>query len=1413
MRSLRRVLWVSAFLLPAVRSPAAIVTATNGILTIEVNDYYGEFTIRTGALHPHPAMSVLYPVGTSDLTIRDATDLVMHSNAYPGDPGLFGYTVDGLFTYPMTTVSLGTRGFRTTYTLPALTVVQDVVINGSSLADTNVQQKVSVTNTSGVPRDIGVRFMWDWMIAGADASWFRTRDPDGVFTNVFVTFGPPGCLRYEMVDNNMFPTFSVFGTAWGAALPEPPTPPDELRYCSWAVADGSAWDFPNTGGAADSAVVYYWGKTTPVTLAPGETRSFIQYATTEMSSIMGGVPVLAKRASPYGEVAAGGVLTYTVSWSNAGTATVTALTITDTLPNGCAYASPSLDFWAQSDSAGTPSLVSAGWATSSAGPWTDGEPADGSPVPLFLRWVVDRAAPGRSGFLSFRAVVSATLSDGAAVTNGVSATQFLDQQVYRSLPVTVTVSGISLAITKTPSGWVKPRGSPLTYTLVCTCTGAATATAVEVWDSLPPGASFVSATGGGTLAGAMVVWTVGPLGPGATAAFDVTVMTPGSGTSLGPNVAEVRDPAIAPGRIPLLSNPVTVTLVPPALAVHKTSNPAAQACAGESVDYTVSWTNAGIATLTDLTITDTVAAGGEYRSPSLEFFAAPDSFGTPALVSSAWGLAAAGPWTSGEPPDGTAGPLVLRWVVERATPGFSGWIRFRVRLDPALAAGTIVRNAVSATVGGDSSVMTSETTSISIVAPALTVAKSAPATVLSGQPLTYAITVRNTGTSTAASVSLWDTIPAGALFGSASDGGTPAGSMVVWSLPGIGPGASAAVTFTVNLSVTVAGTAVGPNVACASWTNAFGAAPGTQCGNSVTVTAIQAFLALGKRADASAVPVGGLATWRLTLTSTGGDTSRHVTVWDTVPAGVSYAGCGGAPCGLAGNVVTWNVGDLAPGAVAGLSLSASVTGTPGCPNVAQAAFANSATVWQPVVTSNPVCVQAVQAALTVTLTPDQGTAGSGAPVAYTIVCANAGTDTAINVGLTDAWPGGVAWWSATPAGSAGPGGRTWSIPRIAPGGSVVVQVSVLPPAAACGGASVSNWAGATYANSAGVVRPPAGSATVFVALTRALVGAALAPVAPVCAQGSVVTFSVALSNACTDTAWNVSVRVPVPAGSECAGATGGGACAGGFVDWTVASIPPGTGSLLQFTLLASGAGPAVGPLAASVSWTGSGGLKESGSSNSATLWVNAPFLTVTKQGPAEAVVPGPVGFTISVRNTGTDTAFQVLIVDTLPEPLNIVSASPSAVVTGRIVAWSLVRLGIGESVVLTLESGAELQPDPVTVVNTAVAAAVTILGYPVRGSGSAAVTVRSDAAFRVYPNPFSPDTAVRGTVKFGVVPRGSAIRIYTSRGLLVWEARDTVRAVVEWDGRARDSRRVSPGTYVWVFEHGNAKQRGLLIVE
>lgn len=85
-------------------------------------------------------------------------------------------------------------------------------------------------------------------------------------------------------------------------------------------------------------------------------------------------------------------------------------------------------------------------------------------------------------------------------------------------------------------------------------------------------------------------------------------------------------------------------------------------------------------------------------------------------------------------------------------------------------------------------------------APILSISKTAPASVTSGEPFTYTLTISNSGSAAATNLVISDTLPAGANYVS---GGTLNGDVVTWAVPNLAAQDAVSVQFTVTAAQTV----------------------------------------------------------------------------------------------------------------------------------------------------------------------------------------------------------------------------------------------------------------------------------------------------------------------------------------------------------------------------------------------------------------------------------------------------------------------------------------------------------------------------------------------------------------------------------------------------------------------------------
>jgi hypothetical protein len=248
------------------------LTAGNAFYRVYVQDLHpfglGLYTATTGPAHPAgSSRSLLFGDGLPGTSFT-----TVHS--YTTGTDYLQFLLDSFGTV----TPIGTIGARTTYVLPgppttpdALTIVQDVKVNGTTYADSSVEVTTTVTNNGAAPVALGIRYLWDLLIGMDDGPTFLAAHPNTALLTTEGEFLAPRFESFRATDNDVNPappTYDVFGTVTGPAgvLP-PPTAPDLLQYVAWDSAFGTAFDYTVdaarvvaiSGQGNDSAVLYFFG--------------------------------------------------------------------------------------------------------------------------------------------------------------------------------------------------------------------------------------------------------------------------------------------------------------------------------------------------------------------------------------------------------------------------------------------------------------------------------------------------------------------------------------------------------------------------------------------------------------------------------------------------------------------------------------------------------------------------------------------------------------------------------------------------------------------------------------------------------------------------------------------------------------------------------------------------------------------------------------------------------------------------------------------------------------------------------------------------------------------------------------------------------------------------------------------------
>jgi uncharacterized protein len=284
--------------------------------------------------------------------------------------------------------------------------------------------------------------------------------------------------------------------------------------------------------------------------------------------------------------------------------------------------------------------------------------------------------------------------------------------------------------------------------------------------------------------------------------------------------------------------------------------------AGNNLTYTITVTNNGPDAAANASLEDTLPTGTTFVS-----------------------LPAVAGWSCTTPAVGAGG------MVSCSNPSFavgSAVFTLTVAVDPSVTSGTVLTNTATATsTTGDGNPGNESGTATTTVAASadLSVTKvDTPDPVTAGANLTYTVTVTNGGPSSAASVSLSDTLPAGTTFVSlASPGGwsctTPtvgAGGTVSCSNPSLAAG-SAVFTLTVAVGPGVTAGTVTMNTATASSATS-DPNPGNESGIASTTVAASADLSVTKVDTPDPVTAGANLTYTVTVTNGGPSSAATVSL-------------------------------------------------------------------------------------------------------------------------------------------------------------------------------------------------------------------------------------------------------------------------------------------------------------------------------------------------------------------------------------------------------------------------------------------------------------------------------------------------------------------------------------------------------
>jgi len=598
------------------------------------------------------------------------------------------------------------------------------------------------------------------------------------------------------------------------------------------------------------------------------------------------------KTHPAGPVIAGNTLIYTLTAKNLGPSdSPGSIVVTDTLPTGMSATAASISGTGWSCTVAS-QVITCSRATSLASGVT-------APVILVTATISSDAGPS-------------TLVNAARVTGPLPST---DSSLAATTDSTVITDSSVVTITKTvASGATVRAGENAAYSLAVHNAGPSTADSLSVSDALPAGMTAVSIAGPGwTCTLASLTCSRPSLAPGDSIITVVATVAPSvPNSTVLQNIATVD--WLQNGAPQTASGTANVTVVANAdLALTKVAaTPTVNA--GDTALFTLTVKNMGPSDARGaVTIVDTLPTGLSYLSSAPEWTCTPVGQNVSCVLGGSVGLAAGA----------TASILTLT-----------------TQVDAALGAGTVTNSAVASSGTADGVPANNTATATVTIGQSadLSIVKSHTGRGIIGNVTVFTLAVSNAGPSTAAGVSVLDTLPMGLSYvdfaGSdpawnCSPGATDATtgkSPVTCTLTGTIAPQTAAPALRVRATVGVAAYPSVDNVVVLSSTTTD---PNIRDNTSTDTLAVDALVDLSvKKTHLGQLTVGKNAYYLIAVTNSGPtEDPGGFFIVDTLPSALSYVASSGSgvSCVAVGQKVTCTfAGALAVGATRSVTLTVTV---------------------------------------------------------------------------------------------------------------------------------------------------------------------------------------------------------------------------------------------------------------------------------------------------------------------------------------------------------------------------------------------------------------------------------------------------------------------------------------------------------
>ncbi|WP_048192907.1 beta strand repeat-containing protein, partial [Methanobacterium veterum] len=921
------------------------------------------------------------------------------------------------------------------------------------------------------------------------------------------------------------------------------------------------------------------------------------------------------------------------------------------------------NWWGSNTGASAGRVTAANSASVDANPWIilkiNASPTSilvggTSAVTADLTWNSNNIQPtgGRvpDGTVNFSGTLGSVNPTSGVMVNGLTTTTFTAGNTSGTATVSATLDGVTvstpitlrpvanLEITQTVNSPVNV-GSTVTYTVTVKNNGPNTANNIRIQDLIPAGFT-VDTHGVGSYSSG--IWTIPSLANGESVILTITGTATASmaGLTTSNTATELDQTEEHTSPLPTSTAGVYTKKADVKLTQTTSSTPVN---VGDTVTYTVTATNRGPDTATNINIRDIIPSG-------LTDYVITPSAGT---------TYSNGIWTI---PNLINGGIATLTIAGKAGADMAGL----TTTNTATRISQTEYNSESAT---------STSSGIYVKKANVVITNTANSSKLNvGQTGTFTVTVTNNGPDTATNIVINDPLPNG--FSASVTGGTYSNG--VWTINSLASQQSVTLTFTGLITSAMAGTNI-VNHATETQTEYPPAVI-----SDATIHVNKANVVVTITPSNNRPNVGQSYTYTVTVKNNGDDDATDVTVSGAVPDGLTLNNYHISMGSFTSN--GWYIGTLASGNTAILTVTVTPQSSAAGQDITAAVTETQNEYPQTNSATSTVHVPKANVAISKTVNDvSKAIVNVGNTITYLITVTNNGPDSATGLQITDLVPSGLSnlvYSASTGTYSLATG--LWNIGTLLNGETATLSITG-KITSAMAGLTITNYATITAENEYSSL-PVVSAADVYTKLAEVQLSQTATPKANV---GNTVTYKVYVTNNGPDTATNIILSdIPPSQLSNLHVTPSIGTYSDGV--WTIPSLANGETAILTITGTATSsmAGKSTSNTATLTAQT-EYDPSTIGDSTTASVYTKEADVALSQTG---SYYGNKVTFIVKATNNGPDSATNINIKDLIPTGLTGASVKVSVGTYDSTTGiWTIPSLANGEVAILNITGNATPQ--------------------------------------------------------------------------------------------------------------------------